>query len=85
MNPSSDFRNSESNYRFANCFPNTIGIRRELHLHRYKESLQTREPGLLAAAGTTREEPPGWLACLRAGGHNSLFGQHEAGKGAGTE
>jgi hypothetical protein len=85
MNPSSDFRNSESNYRSANYFPNAIGIRRELHLDRYKESLQTREPGLLVAAGTTQEEPLGLLACLRAGGHSSLFGQNKAGKGAGTQ
>jgi hypothetical protein len=61
MNPSSDFRNSESTYRSGKYFSNTIGIRRELHLDRYKESLQTREPGLLAAAGTTQEEPPGFV------------------------
>jgi hypothetical protein len=29
-------------------------------------SLQTREPGLLAVAGTTQEEPLGWLlACVQ--------------------
>jgi hypothetical protein len=39
----------------------------------------------LQQQGTTQEEPPGLLACLRAGGHGSLFGQNEAGKGAGTE
>jgi len=51
------------------------------------QGISTNARAWLACSSRNDARRASWilLACLRAGGHNSLFGQHEAGKGAGTE